>query len=246
MKLTVLGSGVFKPRTVRYPSGLALTIGSETVIFDAGCGTFMRLVEAGINYEKINYIFITHLHIDHTSDLLQYLWAYHLDREKDLHLFGPPGFKRFYKTLTELAPQFSHLPFKVRVREVDDNDVISLPFCRIEVARTYHVDELTSICYKVKADKKTFGYSGDTGYCERLIEFFRNVDVLVLECTVLNEQKLKTHLIPRECGEIATKAQVKKLVLTHLDLDLEKVKKQCSENFCGEIIVAEDLMQIEI
>ena len=246
MKLTVLGSGVFKPRTARYPSGLALIIGDKTIIFDAGSGTFMRLIEAGIDYEQIDYIFVTHLHIDHVSDLLQYLWAYHLDRKKDLHLFGPPGLKKFYEHLTKLASQFSRMPFEVKVKELDEGDAIFLPFFKIEVMRTEHVDELVSICYKVKAKKKIFGYSGDTGYSEKLIEFFRDVDVLVLECTTLNEQQIKGHLIPKECGEIAKKAGVKKLVLTHLDLDLEKVKEQCSRDFCGEIIVAEDLMQVEV
>ena len=198
MKLTVLGSGVFKPRTARYPSGLALTIGDKTIIFDAGSGTFMRLIEAGIDYEQIDYIFVTHLHIE------------------------------------------------VKVKEVDEGDAIFLPFFKIKVMRTHHVDELVSICYKIEAKKKIFGYSGDTGYSEKLIEFFKGVDVLVLECTTLNEQKIKGHLIPKECAEIAKKAGVKKLVLTHLDLDLEKVKEQCSRDFCGEIVVAEDLMQVEI
>jgi ribonuclease BN (tRNA processing enzyme) len=246
MKLTILGSGVFKPKTVRYPSGLTLTVGDKTIIFDAGSGTFMRLIEAGIDYEQIDHIFITHLHIDHVSDLLQYLWAQHLDRQKDLHLFGPPGLKKFYGHLTKLAPQFSHLRFEVKVKEVAEGDAISLPFCEIEVMRTHHVDELVSICYRVEAYKKIFGYSGDTDYCEKLIQFFKDVDVLVLECTTLNEQKLEGHLTPKECAEIAKKAQVKKLVLTHLDLDLGKVKEQCSENFYGEIIVAEDLMQVKI
>ena len=159
MKLTVLGSGVFKPRTARYPSGLALTIGDKTIIFDAGSGTFMRLIEAGIDYEQIDYIFVTHLHIDHVSDLLQYLWAYHLDRKKDLYLFGPPGLKKFYEDLTKLASQFSHLPFEVKIKEMDEGDAISLSFFKIEVIRTEHVDELDSICYKVKVNKKVFGYS---------------------------------------------------------------------------------------
>ena len=246
MKLTVLGSGVFKPKTARYPSGLALTISDTTIIFDAGSGTFMRLLEAGIDYEQIDYVFITHLHIDHVSDLLQYLWAYHPDRQKDLHLFGPPGLNKFYEHLTKLASQFSQLPFEVKVKEVDEGDAISLPFCKIEVMRAEHVDELISICYKIEANNKVFGYSGDTGYCEKLIHFFENVDVLVLECTTLNEQKVKGHLTPQECAQIAKKAEVKKLVLTHLDLDLAKAKEQCSENFYGEIIVAEDLMQVEI
>jgi len=246
MKLTVLGSGVFKPKTARCPSGLALNVGDKTIIFDAGSGTFMRLIEAGIDYEEIDYIFVTHLHIDHVSDLLQYLWAYHPDRQKNLNLFGPPGLKEFYENLTKLASQFSHLPFDVKVKEVDEGDAISLPFFKIEVIRTEHVDELVSICYKVETNKKIFGYSGDTGYSGKLIQFFKDADVLVLECTTLNEQPVKGHLIPKECAEIAEKAQVKKLVLTHLDLDLEKVKEQCSENFHGEIVVAEDLMQVEV
>jgi len=246
MRLTVLGSGVFKPKTARYPAGLALTIGDKTIVFDAGSGTFMRLIEAGIDYTQIDHIFVTHLHIDHVSDLLQYLWAYHLDRQRDLYLFGPPGLKEFYEHLTKLASQFSHLPFEVRLEEVEEGTAISLPFLTIEVMRTHHVDELVSLCYKVKGNKKIFGYSGDTGYSEKLIEFFRNASLLVLECTTLNEQKVKGHLIPKECAEIAKRGHVKKLVLTHLDLDLQKVKEQCLEDFCGEIIVAKDLMQIQV
>ncbi len=246
MRLTILGSGVFKPRTARCPCGLTLTVDEKTIVLDAGSGTFMRLIEAGIDYAQIDHIFVTHLHIDHTSDLLQYLWAYHLNRGKDLYLFGPPGFRKFYEHLTDLASQFKHLPFEVRVREVDEGELISLPFCKIEVMRTHHVDELVSICYKVHDNKKTFGYSGDTGYSEKLIQFFKGVDVLVLECTTLNEEKVKGHLVPKECAEIANRTYVKKLVLTHLDTDLEKVKQECSENFHGEIIIAKDLMQLEV
>ena len=81
---------------------------------------------------------------------------------------------------------------------------------------------------------------------KKLIAFFKSVDVLVLECTRLNERKLKSHLIPRECAEIAQRADVGKLVLTHLDLNLEKAKEQCAQHFRGEIIVAHDLMQLDI
>lgn len=98
---------------------------------------------------------------------------------------------------------------------MDKGDAISLPFCAIKVIRTEHVDELVSIGYKIEAENKTVGYSGDTGYCKRLILFFKGIDVLALECTTLDEQKVKGHLTPKECAEIAKRARVKELALTH-------------------------------
>ncbi|HHF99056.1 ribonuclease Z [Candidatus Aerophobetes bacterium] len=246
MLVTILGSGVFKPKRVRYPSGIALCIGEKTIIFDAGSGTFMRAVEAGIDYEKIEHIFITHLHIDHVSDLLQYLWAFHLDRKKDLFLFGPKGFGGFYNTLTKLAPQFLNLPFKVKLKELEGGEEILLPFCKVEVAQTKHSKEVLSLCYKVQAEGKIFCYSGDTGYCEELIDFFKNADLLILECTMPDEKKIETHLSPAECAKIAKKAKVKKLVLTHLDFDPERAKNGCIKASFKEVVVAEDLMKIRV
>ncbi len=63
-------------------------------------------------------------------------------------------------------------------------------------------------------------YIGDAGSTENLVEFARDTDGLVIEATYLEEEremaKQFAHLTARQSAELAKKAGVKKLVLTHL------------------------------
>ncbi len=49
-------------------------------------------------------------------------------------------------------------------------------------------------------------------------------------------------------GEIATRANVRKLVLTHFypECDQVDIKKQCRKTYSGPLLLAEDLMKIEL
>jgi len=61
---------------------------------------------------------------------------------------------------------------------------------------------------------------GDTGKTENLIEVCRNADALVIESTYLDEETEMagqfSHLTVRQGAELAIKAGVKKLILTHI------------------------------
>jgi len=61
---------------------------------------------------------------------------------------------------------------------------------------------------------------GDTGKTENLLEVSKNADALVIESTYLDEEtemaRQFSHLTARQAGELAIKAGVKKLILTHI------------------------------
>ncbi len=61
---------------------------------------------------------------------------------------------------------------------------------------------------------------GDTGKTENLIEVCRDADALVIESTYLDEEEDMagefSHLTARQAAELAVKAGVKKLILTHI------------------------------
>ena len=63
-------------------------------------------------------------------------------------------------------------------------------------------------------------YVGDTGNTEILVEPARGVDALVIEATYLEEEREMArqfaHLTAHQAAELAKKAGVKKLILTHL------------------------------
>jgi ribonuclease BN (tRNA processing enzyme) len=60
--------------------------------------------------------------------------------------------------------------------------------------------------------------------------------------------KIPGHLTPSLAGQIATRAGVKKLVLTHLypECDAVDVSAQCRKTYQGPLVVAEDLLEIRL
>ncbi len=248
MKITVLGSGTYKPDSGRYPAALALQFGNETILIDTGSGTFMQLHKASIDYTKINYILLTHLHIDHVSDLLQYIWAYNCnERPDDLHIICPAGAKKVIIKLITAFPSLQKLPFKIRIQEVK-KDILGLHFTKIKTQPIKHVARVHSVAYRFESENKAVTYSGDCVYDEHFIKFCKSSDLLILECGRPNEAKDTSHLVPKECGMIAKKSNAKKLLLVHMYPICEKydIKRQCSQIFKGKIIVAKDLMKIKV
>ena len=91
-------------------------------------------------------------------------------------------------------------------------------------------------------------YSGDTGECEGILKLADGVGLLILECSHADGHELAGHLTPSQCGRIAKKAGAKRLLLTHMYADCDEVDiaAQCSKEYSGEIIVADDLMEVAI
>jgi ribonuclease Z len=63
-------------------------------------------------------------------------------------------------------------------------------------------------------------YIGDVGHVENLVETVKDVDCLVIESTYMEEERDMArqfaHLTARQAAELAKKASVKQLVLTHI------------------------------
>ncbi len=91
-------------------------------------------------------------------------------------------------------------------------------------------------------------YPGDTYYCNDIIDVARDVDVLLLECSYPKHIKVDGHLNPSLAGRIASESNCKKLVLAHFYpiCDDYDILGQCKDEFSGEIVLAEDLMTIEV
>ena len=63
-------------------------------------------------------------------------------------------------------------------------------------------------------------YIGDVGHVDNLVDIVKDVDCLVIEATYLEEERDMArqfaHLTARQAAELAKKAGVKQLVLTHI------------------------------
>ncbi|MBI5183158.1 MAG: ribonuclease Z, partial [Nitrospinae bacterium] len=75
MDLIIIGSGTCVPSKRRGSPGLVIKTGRKILLFDSGSGTLGRLIQIGISYRDIDYIFYSHIHPDHVADLVPFLFA---------------------------------------------------------------------------------------------------------------------------------------------------------------------------
>jgi ribonuclease BN (tRNA processing enzyme) len=249
MQLTILGAGTSLPVADHSAAGYLVTVGDTPLLFDAGPGTLARLAAAGVSYRDLEYLFVTHLHSDHTLDLATLLqslvatpgWT----REKTLHITGCRGFETFLHDLMQLYPGVAPRGYGLVVSELGE-ERREFPAWTIESALTGHTAD--SIAYRIEAGGRALVYSGDASESGNLARLARGADVLVCECSLPNGWVKPDHLTAEQAGRIAQAAGVRKLILTHLyppALEADVVAQAAAE-FGGEIVRAVDGMRIQV
>lgn len=254
MTVTILGSGTCVPSLRRSSCSMLMKINENLLLFDSGAGTMRRLLEAGIEIFDVSFIFYSHFHPDHTGELVPFLFSNKYPdgnrRKIPLTLVAGRGFAEFYDNLKnaygswmELAPGF------LNIVELDNNarDMNRFGDFQVESLPVDHNEE--SIAFKITGSGgKSVVYSGDTDFSDNLVALSKAADLLICESALPDELKAKGHLTPSLAGEIATRANVRNLVLTHFypECDLVDIEKQCRKTYDGPLLLAEDLMTIEI
>jgi len=88
--VTILGSSSAIPTPTRFPSAHVLNVHERLFLVDCAEGTQMQLRRFHIRMNRINHIFITHLHGDHVLGLFGLISTFNLlGRKQPLHLFAP-------------------------------------------------------------------------------------------------------------------------------------------------------------
>ena len=90
-EVTILGSSSATPIFNRNPSAQLLNVNEKFFLIDCGEATQQQMLHFGIKAQRIEHIFISHLHGDHYLGLIGLLSSLHLNgRIKPIHLYAPP------------------------------------------------------------------------------------------------------------------------------------------------------------
>lgn len=254
MRLIVLGSGTGIPLHDRASPSLAFFIEGSTVLFDLGPGTLRQLSKAGIGHERIQHIFISHFHPDHTADLVHLLFATRhppiLKKREPFIITGPQGFKDFLAKLRRAYGKWLNLPSEImEIEELDTQNPEKRGYKNFNIISqpTNHTPH--SLAYRVESPSgKSFVYSGDTGFCTEIVGLARGADLLILECSFPDAEEAEGHLTPSLAGRIASLAGVKKLMLLHFypEVLATNIARQCRKTYTGELILGSDLLNLQI
>ena len=81
-----------------------------------------------------------------------------------------------------------------------------------------------------------------------LVSLCRNVDLAILDCSFSSHAPGGSHMHAEECGKVAKKANIKKLVLSHFyeTADRSNVVAQARRFFSGPIVKGKDLLTLKV
>lgn len=111
LRLTILGCHSATPRKNAFPTAQYLEINNCHFLIDCGEGTQRQMRKYKVGFSKINHIFISHLHGDHFFGLVGLLSTFGiLNREKEIHIYGPKGIKEVVELSLKIAQSYSKFP----------------------------------------------------------------------------------------------------------------------------------------
>jgi len=94
-ELTILGCGSASPSSFRNHTAQVVQVQDRCFLIDCGEGTQVQIRKNKLRMQKIQHIFISHLHGDHYFGLPGLLSTFHLlGREKELHIYGPADLEK--------------------------------------------------------------------------------------------------------------------------------------------------------
>ncbi|AOZ93711.1 MBL fold metallo-hydrolase [Paenibacillus crassostreae] len=233
MEVKILGYWGGYPSAGGATAGYLVDTGEGQILLDCGSGVMSKLV-LHTHVEKLDAVILSHLHHDHTADMgiLQYA------------VTGAIRTGRMNKTLPLYAPAEPANMLDMlygdhsTITVIEPNLTVLIAGAQVEFVPVLH----TIPCYAIRITYKgkVLVYSGDTSYCESLVDLAKDADIFLCEATICEGSMHTTgigHMNASQAGSIASKANVKKLILVHLpgDGDLEFMQRSASIAFGGPV-----------
>jgi ribonuclease Z len=242
IKVTLLGTASPSPRPDRFGPSTLVEAGGQKLLFDAGRGVPIRLWQLKVPMGKIDALFITHYHSDHTSGipdlwLTGWLGPPFGRRTGPFRVFGPPGAKdlmdnlqKAYALDIKIRHEDEGLPLSgiaVETHEFDQDGVVyEKDGVKVIAFTVDHGDVIKpAVGYRIEYQGHAAVISGDTRYNENVIKYGTGADVLIhelgtarpeLRALPFAQKILAHHTSPSDVGRVFAQAKPKLAVYTHI------------------------------
>lgn len=248
MRLTIVGCAGSYPGPDSPASCYLVEHEGTRIALDMGNGTFGALQRHTDAY-ALDGVVLSHLHADHCLDLTSFyvFRRYHPDGHAPvIPVLGPTGSADRMARAYDLPPEEGmHGEFDFR-DHVATTEIGSL---RITTVRVNHPVEAYAI--KVEGGGRSLVFSGDTGECDELVEISRGADLALYEASFLERYENlppNLHLTAKQASEHAMKAEVQRLVLTHLVpwTPREETEAEAAAVYDGDLVLASQGLVLEV
>jgi ribonuclease Z len=271
IKVTLLGTGTPQPIMERFGSSTLVQAGSEILLFDAGRGCLQRLHQINISYDKINALFLTHLHSDHVVGILDlWLTGWLVSRRVvPLNVFGPTGTDEMMSYLRKAFAfdirmrveddRRSEEGSKFLVKEIQQGVIYEKNGVKVIAFEVDHYPIVPAFGYRIEYNGHSVVLSGDTRYSENLIKFAKGADLLIHEVAIAPDTLSKSdpqypilahHTTPEQASKVFNEVKPKLAAYSHIvkiyGRNEQELLKRTKANYSGPFVIGEDLMSFSI
>src|SRR5450759_4378147 len=221
MELVVLGNGAAYPGPGQACSGYLIRDGETGLMIDCGNGAIRKLQEAG-EEDNVTGLLFSHLHADHCLDIFSLFYQRVYNRGKSyprLPLYLPPGEAGRLASLAKLLRVEPKKLFEKAFESIEYDPGAKLAVDALQVSFCRNEHPVPTYAVRVERDSASFVYSSDTGPQPELERLATGCDLLLSEASLSDadfDPAHPIHLTPRLAAEVAIRAGVKRLLLTHI------------------------------
>jgi ribonuclease BN (tRNA processing enzyme) len=240
MRLTVVGCAGSFPGPDSPASCYLLEAEGFRLVIDFGNGSLGALQRYAGLFD-IDAVCLSHLHADHCVDLYSYSVARTYSPagpQPAIPAYGPAGTAERLASIHG-APGGDELLRRFKFETLQPGDVSIGPF-DVRLAHMNHPVE--TFAFRFTHRGRSLVYTGDTGETEAVTELAAGADVFLSEAAFLEQPGLPPdiHLTARQAGAYANRADVGKLVLTHLvpGNSADDARAEAAQAFPGLLDVA--------
>jgi ribonuclease BN (tRNA processing enzyme) len=251
MEITFLGTGVAIPERGRVQSGVLVRLEEKPLLIDCGSGVLNRFTQTEVSHTEVDTVLLSHLHLDHVADLVCLLKANWLRGKTDMKVYGPEGTEEWFSRVLS-AYEYIQDEVDVDIIELLPGKEFTPEGFDCEISCIAGVHSVPTLAYRVTAEDGEFVYSGDTEPCREIIDLAAEADLLIHECSFPPGTKVTNHTTPSTLAEILDEyeQEIGSICLTHFYPDMRGHEREAVHRlkgyFGGEVILAEDLMKLEL
>ena len=231
VKLKIIGCGDAFASGGQHNTCFYVEIEGLKLLIDCGATPLPALKSHHIKVEEIDFVLISHLHGDHFGGLpFIMLDMLRQTRKKKLTIIGPAETEQRTWALFDLLYPGSKKDIDkdlLHFREYHPEILISDEAFSVEAFPVIHTPQTYPHALKVRFGEKTISFSGDTSWCENLINVADGADIFICECNFF-ERQTSGHLSYQEIERYLPELNSKKIMLTHLGTDMLEKKQDIS------------------
>lgn len=219
------------------------------ILVDAGSNPLGKIKNLGIDDDSLQDIILTHFHPDHVAgipNMLMHMWL--LGRKAPLRIYGLHHCLNRIEDMMEAFgwqefPFFFPVSFH-RISERNDAPLMENEDFRIRAFPVVHFIPTIGLRIENKHSDTVLGYGCDTEPCDGVEKIAQDVDVLIHEAA----GPPPGHSTARQAGELAQRANVKRLYLIHYQVwnhDPEPLVDEAKAVFDGPVHLCMDYDEFE-